>query len=171
VFTPSSLDLLILALAGPNGITAYDLKTKADVSVAASLPALKRLGDADLLQVTHGSRRSRRYHLTGNGGKVLRSAARSLGRQIPEDFESVLRTAFVLTIVNPRRIRSFLKRAADQRRGAVTRRLPHISTDLDLSDGTGHRWMKEVAAANRSKSEVATLDYLRKFCQAPLPST
>jgi DNA-binding PadR family transcriptional regulator len=163
VLTLSSLDFLILLLAAHEDVTAYDLKSKADVSVAATLPALKRLENAGLLKMMFGARRSRRYQLTNSGRRTLRRAGRTLGRPIPDDFESVIRVACVLKVLNPRRLSSFLKRAADQRRRIATQLVPAVAVAGILSAAERHRWMKEVAAVHRIKAEAVALDQLRNL--------
>jgi DNA-binding PadR family transcriptional regulator len=163
VLSLSSLDFLILVLAMHEDVTAYDLKSKADVSVAAALPALKRLENAGLVKMMLGSRRSRRYQLSTSGRRTLRRAGRTLDRPIPDDFESVIRVACVLTVLNPRRVSSFLKRAADQRRRIATNLAPSVRRAGILSAAERHRWMKEVAAVHRVKAEAVALDQLRKL--------
>lgn len=158
----TSLELLILALVGRGLETTYDLNVRAAISVGAALPALQRLSKAGLVKGTPGTRRSRRFSLTPRGEAVLHHASQKIAREIPADFESILRVAFLLWLGSSKApVQAFLRRAAEERarlaQGADREALAYGSQAGDLARGAGHRWMKAFTAAERLRAESKVL--------------
>ena len=161
----TNLELLILTLISRNLGTPYDLHTRAGISVGAAIPALKRLEKDGLIEGTSGSRRSRRFALTKSGRRSLESELQNLGRELPGDFESILRVAYLLWLSkSPRAFREFLKRAAAERlhlaQAAKAESATLIAGSLPLDEGHGHRWMKALTNADRFRAEALALNHV-----------
>lgn len=127
------LDLFILAALDREPASPYDLHQQLGISLGASLPALKRLAKAQLVQRTilkSGTRRPRHeYRIRAAGKAALASGwkdhmalrtspdAGPLSKKSEPDLESVLRIVDLAMRYGGDRkaIRAFLKRAAARR--------------------------------------------------------
>lgn len=167
----TSLELLVLVLVARGLATPYDLNSKAGLSVAATIPVLKRLKSAGLVISQKGPRRSQRFTITSSGGRALRTELPRVGREIPSDIESVLRIAYILWITSKKgAMEEFLRRAAtDRRRLAGERRTEAEQLQGESyppDHGFGHRRIKAVVAAAQLDAEGEALERLT----ADLPS-
>lgn len=163
--TRTNLELLILALIERGLSTAYDLNTRAGLSVAASLAALARLKRARLIAGRRGSRRSVHFSITPRGKTVLKSGLRQIGSSTPRDVEAVIRVAYLLWLDLPQKtaVRNFLQRAAqDRRRQAVEQRsrAEELAALSSSAPGTEHRWMRAFVASRQLDAESEALQTL-----------
>ena len=101
------LDLFVLALIESGMSTPYELKSAADISPGASIPALRRLVSEGLvIQGKPGSRGRTDYKITAQGSRRLKDGWRELIDQGPSgDLVADLRIALLaLWIGNDRRL-------------------------------------------------------------------
>ena len=161
----TDLELLILALVERGLATAYDFKTKAGISVASSLSALRRLTELRLVVGQPSSRRSVRYALTPAGKRVLRNEVRLLGQEVPADFEAILRVGYLIWLYGGSRSTvAFLTRSAKSRGDQVsgaTDLVRRVASNVDpWSTGLGHRWMRALADIERVRGDALALNHL-----------
>src|SRR5271169_6842087 len=92
-----TLDLFLLTLVRDGIRTPYEWQARADVSLGASLPAVKRLLEGRLVtEAEKGSRGRREFHITRTGRRALDNIDFFIEQTLderPEDLESVLRLA------------------------------------------------------------------------------
>lgn len=131
----NDLDLFVLALVAEGVSTPYALKTVADLSPGATIPALRRLlEDGSLVKRKPGSRGRTDHGITAVGRSRLKDAWRELIDLGPSgDIDADLRVA-LLTIWSGGNRRL----AADFLKGSAARKLEGISTpdELDKSPST-----------------------------------
>lgn len=100
------LEMFLLGLVKGGLITPYDWQAKARISLGASLPAVKRLLKAGLLEkVKNGPRGRHEFGLTpeGRGAMSRRSLDRYIGKALddpPGDLESAVRLACLATMID-----------------------------------------------------------------------
>jgi DNA-binding PadR family transcriptional regulator len=115
----SDLDLFVLALIASGVSTPYSLKTAADLSPGATIPALRRLlAEGMLVQAKPGPRGRADHKITAAGRRRLKSGWRELVDQGPSgDIDADLRVALlVLWNGGDRRLAvDFLRRSASLR--------------------------------------------------------
>jgi DNA-binding PadR family transcriptional regulator len=153
----------VLAAIQAGQDTAYDLNKSADLSVGATLPLLARLENEHLLLGKAAARRSRQYSLTPKGCSVLNSGWRELVLTVPREFEAILRTAYVASIMDEslRITRSFLKAAAHERQ-KLAKQCGRIAESILVEPdpetfGRGHRWLRAHADSVRLREEAMLL--------------
>jgi hypothetical protein len=121
----NDLDLFVLALIASGVSTPYELKMAAGLSPGATIPALRRLLDEELvIQGEPGSRGRTEYKIAPLGRKHLRSGWRELIVQGPSgDLDADLRVALLaLWVGGDRRLASdFLHQSAAQRLESIGR--------------------------------------------------
>jgi DNA-binding PadR family transcriptional regulator len=92
-----TLDLFLLTLVRDGIRTPYEWQARADVSLGASLPAVKRLLEGRLVsEAEKGSRGRREFHITRTGRRALSNIDFFMEQTLderPGDLESVLRLA------------------------------------------------------------------------------
>lgn len=115
----SDLDLFVLALIDSGVSTPYELKTTAGLSPGATIPALRRLLDEELVvQGKPGPRGRTAYRTTAEGRRYLKSGWRELVDDGPSgDLDADLRIALLaLWLGGDRRLAAgFLRQSAVQR--------------------------------------------------------
>ncbi len=121
----SDLDLFVLALVASGISTLYELKTAADLSPGATVPALRRLlGDGLVVRGESGPRGRMEHRITAAGRRRLNNGWRNLIDRGPSgDLEANLRVALLaLWIGRDRRLAvSFLRQAAAGRLSSADR--------------------------------------------------
>ena len=119
----SDLDLFVLALIESGLSTPYELKTAADLSPGATIPALRRLvTDGLVVQGKPGSRGRTAHKITAKGRRRLKEGWRELIDQGPSgDLDADLRVALLaLWVGRDRRLAAgFLRQTAAQRLNLV----------------------------------------------------
>jgi DNA-binding PadR family transcriptional regulator len=162
----TNLEFFVLAAVRAGLDSPYDLHTRADLSVGATIPLLARLEKAGLLQGKIAARRSRQYSLTSKGSRELREGWRGLLDSVPLEFEAILRIIYIAAVMEPnaKTTRHFLKVAADQRRDLALQRARHaeslIAQKGEHEFGLGHRWLRAFSEAARLRAEAAVLSQL-----------
>jgi DNA-binding PadR family transcriptional regulator len=115
----SDLDLFVLALIASGVATPYELKTAAGLSPGATIPALQRLLEEELVvQEKPGSRGRIDHKITVEGRKRLKNGWRQLIDDGPSgDLDADLRVALLaLWVGGDRQLASdFLRQSAAQR--------------------------------------------------------
>jgi len=115
------LDMYLLGLVRGGLITPYDWQSKGRVSLGASLPAVKRLLKAGLLERTRLGPHDRHEHALTNKGDDeldrLSGYVRRAQDEVPKDLESVVRLACLATVAGrAATAKKFLMEAADYHR-------------------------------------------------------
>jgi len=153
------LELFVLALASRGLATPYDLKTSAGISPGASIPVLNRLEQGGYLRRGEGGPRNRQeFFITAKGSNLLENSWRALFQAAPStDLDAVLRTAALALILGePKRsVAGYLSRASAVRKSGnegKTARSPDGN-----APGEVFLWMRQVASAQRTKSDAAIL--------------
>jgi len=111
------LDMFLLGLIKGGLITPYDWQSRARISLGASLPAVKRLVAAGLLEkVANGDRGRHEFGLTSAGHDKIEALPRYLDEAMDHatanDLESVLRLACLATVVDAKKTAKQLLRDA-----------------------------------------------------------
>jgi DNA-binding PadR family transcriptional regulator len=159
----TNLEIFALAAVGAGLDTAYDLHTRADLSVGTVLPLLARLQEGGLVRSESAARRSRRYTLTAAGKATLRSQWPKVLETVPAEFEAILRLVYLAAILESdlKRTKTFLKSAAAEReRLALAReqRAQAIAAAPTAPEfGRGHRWLRAHTDAARLRAESRVL--------------
>jgi DNA-binding PadR family transcriptional regulator len=121
----SDLDLFILALIECGVSTPYELKTVADLSPGATIPALRRLvGGSLVVARTPGPRGRTGYAVTTEGRRYLKSGWCELITAGPSgDLDADLRVALLALWIggNRRLAADFLRQSSHQRLVATAR--------------------------------------------------
>lgn len=172
----SSLELLLLTLIRDGLGTPYELKTRADISLGSTVPALARLEDAGLVKAskTPQSRSIRRFNITVEGARTLKNEWRQQLNSSPNDIESVLRIAY-LALLNDEteECAEFLKRSAEQAKGLATLAKAEVERFARRSAGTDTetlRWLRARLALRRLESESNELRRLADEVRDSKPS-
>lgn len=155
----SDLDLFVLALIESGLSTPYELKTAADLSPGATIPALRPLvADGLVVQGKPGARGRTAHEITAEGRRRLKDGWRELIDLGPSgDLDADLRVALLaLWIGRDRRLAAgFLRQAAAQRLNSVDRikcpGKPASIPPLALS----YRRLRSASAAAMVKGESA----------------
>jgi DNA-binding PadR family transcriptional regulator len=156
----SDLDLFVLALIADGVSTPYLLKTAANLSPGATIPALRRLLEGGLVgQAKAGSRGRADHRITVEGRRLLRDGWRELIDRGPSgDLDADLRVALLaIWIGNDRRS------AANFLKGSAARKLEAIRTleELESIASTSalahwYRKMRSASAIALAKGESNT---------------
>lgn len=157
----TNLELLILACVQRSLATPYDLHATAGLSVGATIPGLARLEQRGLVKGVPGPRRSRRFSLTSAGQRALDTGVRDLGRDMPRDFESVLRIGALLCLYGSRqRAGKYLRRAALEwrRRARLSRAELEAPGSSRRAAPTAnvYSWMKRSTVYDRLNGEASS---------------
>lgn len=153
------LDLFVLALIDSGLSTPYQLKSAADISPGASIPALRRLVSEGLvMQGKPGSRGRTDYKITAQGSRWLKEGWRDLIDQGPSgDLDADLRIALLaLWIGNNRRLAvRFLRQAAAERLSSIDRPAKRDETDALQPLAGWYRRLRSASAVALAKGESA----------------
>jgi DNA-binding PadR family transcriptional regulator len=167
--TPSSdLDLFILALVRSGLATAYDLKSKAGLSVGSTTPVLRRLKKAGLISGSKpGARGSRKFEVTPVGIKTLDSGWRS-AISVPSDFDSTLRAIYLAWLFGDSRIVSKVieKSVSAQEQLALVRAAEAAQlkrADATIVTGKSFRWLRAVCSAAELRARANVLRDIAKI--------
>jgi DNA-binding PadR family transcriptional regulator len=161
----STLELLLLSLLQDGIATPYELKSRADISLGSSIPALARLEADGLIEASDPQpRRSRRFTLKTKGRTALKKDWSEHLQSSTTDVESILRIAY-LAFLNKSSAKAavFLEAAADRLRGLAT--MAHAeSTRFDRRgakvDNEELRWLRARVDERRVKAEAQELSAL-----------
>ena len=150
------LDLFILALIECGVSTAYELKTAADLSPGATIPALRRLVGGDLVVTgTPGPRGRTGYAVTTEGRRYLKSGWGGLITAGPSgDLDADLRVALLALWAggNRRLAADFLRQTSHQRLKAIAR----VEESASLPPlAIWYRRLRSTSAASLAKGESA----------------
>lgn len=155
----SDLDLFVLALIESGVSTPYELKSAADISPGASIPALRRLISEGLVnQGKPGSRGRADHKITAEGRRRLKDGWQDLIDQGPSgDLDADLRVALLaLWIGHDRQLAvSFLRRSAAHLVNSTGR----LGTDAESSSlpalALWYRRLRSASAAALTRGESA----------------
>ena len=112
----TSLEIYLLTLIREGLGTPYELKSRADLSLGSTVPALGRLEKEGLIKKSKlQARRSRRFTLTSKGQKCVRTEWRKQLKAESGDLDSILRITHLIWIHGTK------KQAADYLRRAGVR--------------------------------------------------
>ena len=112
----TSLELYLLTLIHRGFGTPYALKSRADLSLGSSVPALARLEQDGLIRGSEiQSRRSRRFTVTGKGLRTLKAEWRSHLDIESSDLDSILRISYLACVLGSPRQGSFYLRRSSKR--------------------------------------------------------
>jgi DNA-binding PadR family transcriptional regulator len=155
----SSLELLILALLKQGMSTTYDL-LKADLSLGATVPALKRLAAAKLVTRKEVGRRIE-FSVTREGEKAL--ASWTAPTRASTDMDDLLRSAFLAWTAGGKNDAAVLLRQAVRARGRWAEELRDQIAGVELPLATkpgadSYRWLRTVAEAERAAADVRALE-------------
>jgi DNA-binding PadR family transcriptional regulator len=161
----STLELLLLALLQDGISTPYELKSRADISLGSSIPALTRLEADGLIQASDPqSRRSRRFTLNTKGRSALKKDWSVHLQSSTTDVESILRITYLACLnKSSGKAAVFLEAAADRLRGLAT--TAHAeATRFGKSgakvDNEELRWLRARVDERRVKAEAQELSAL-----------
>jgi DNA-binding PadR family transcriptional regulator len=153
----SDLDLFVLALVAEGVSTPYLLKTAANLSPGATIPALRRLlEDGSVVQARPGPRGRADHRMTAEGKRRLRNGWRELIEQGPSgDLDADLRVALLAIWIGSDR-----RSAAAFLKGSAARKLKGISPNENLDKPTStsalalwYRQMRLASATALAKGE------------------
>jgi DNA-binding PadR family transcriptional regulator len=165
------LEMFLLGLVKGGLITAYDWQAKARISLGASLPAVKRLLKAGLLEeVKEGPRGRREFGLTAEGRDKVswRNLDRYLGKALddpPGDLESAVRLACLATIIDDvKGAEKFLLEAADahQRRARAAKKRAASKDAFRSKLGGLYSAVLAQCEEKQARATMDKLDALRK---------
>jgi len=163
-YTGSSLEIFLLAVVERGVASSYDLKNKFDLSVGATIPALKRLEEEELIQrepAEAGARREKRvYGLTPKGRRALRTGVRKLlERKSPATLEGALRIATlpVLAGFDGEAAADYLRRAADDRMAELKQLGTRLEAKVTWDPSNTYAWMLHEVSGYRLRAEAAGL--------------
>jgi DNA-binding PadR family transcriptional regulator len=133
----TSLDLLLLLLIHRGTNTPYLLRSRAGISLGASLPALKRLlGNRFIKKSKPGQRGKREFALTPAGHSQIANISQHLQSALAQpvtDVDSALRLAACAIFTGSSEVAvELLQKSADdfdRRSGKVRNALPEFQTD------------------------------------------
>jgi DNA-binding PadR family transcriptional regulator len=172
----STLELLLLALLQDGLGTPYDLKSRADISLGSSIPALNRLEADGLIEASDPkSRRSRRFTLKTKGRTALKKDWSEHLQSPTTDVESILRIAYLACLnKSPGKAAVFLEAAADRLRGLAA--MAHAeATRFDRRgakvDNDALRWLRARVDERRVKAEAQELSVLAQELQKRIRQT
>lgn len=155
----SDLDLFVLALIESGVSTPYELKSAAEISPGASIPALRRLlSERLVVQGKPGSRGRTDYQITAQGHRRLKDRWRELVDQGPSgDLDADLRVALLALWIGKDRplAAAFLRQSAAHRLNSVDR--ASIDADPDSVPPLAHwyRRLRSASAVALTKGESA----------------
>ncbi|HEV2132629.1 MAG TPA: PadR family transcriptional regulator [Terracidiphilus sp.] len=153
------LDLFVLALVESGLSTPYDLKSAADISPGASIPALRRLVSEGLvIQAKPGSRGRTDHKITAQGRRRLKDGWRELIDDGPSgDLDADLRAALLALWVGQNRSMAadFLRRSAAQRLSSADRHDGLNEPDSLPPLALWYRRLRSASAAALIKGESA----------------
>jgi DNA-binding PadR family transcriptional regulator len=173
----SNLEIFLLALLQADLHTPYDMMSKADISLGSSLPALERLAEAGLVQVSLGeSRATKLFTLTDTGTITLENEWKRVVADTGNDVDSIIRAATLLWIRGEKEPRSecgkFLNdRAAVLKKETKKKRSkPRVTADQLSAEGglrDRYRWFRISVQESRREAEIATLFELSREIWPP----
>lgn len=160
----------MLALISQGLTTTYALQSEAGLSLGASVPALKRLEDAALVNRKISGRRHE-FSLTTAGKKILRDWRPPSGRP-SSDYDDVLRTAYLCVFLRHEvgSAADLLEQAARARLRAAADRQDEIGgtrIDTKRMDAGAYRSMRLISEQHRLASESTALQILAKGIRGP----
>ena len=163
---PNDVEFLMLALV-QNGLrSAYDFKKRAGISVGTSIPALGRLHDAGLLDLSETNQRNaRRYLITASGAQTLKDAWRTCLSSPTADVDSIIRIGYLAwTLGNDREASEFLQRAASTLQVRATTIKAEASESFNGVQhelpGSAYRWLRTYCDAVRLHACAGALTQL-----------
>ena len=162
----SNLELFILALVEKGLTTPYQLMTKAGISLGSSLPALRRLREAELIsQSKTMARGAKKFTILPAGRKALVEGLKNQLSSHPTDLESMLRIACLASMNGSERdYRRVLNESAASLRSQSKRAMAE-ATELasrmsDRNRGENFRWLRVHLEAHRLQAEAQALESL-----------
>ena len=162
----SDLDLFVLALIESGISTPYELKTAADLSPGATVPALRRLlGDGLVVRGKSGPRGRMAHKITTAGRRRLKDGWRDLIDRGPSgDLEANLRVALLaLWIGHDRRLAiGYLRKAAAERLSSVERAEEQTEMASLPPLAIWYRRLRTASAAALSEGEAAAVHAMAK---------
>jgi DNA-binding PadR family transcriptional regulator len=159
----SNLELFVLALVQGGHSTAYELKTRAGLSLGSTVPVLARLQEDALLKASDpGLRRSRKYSITTKGIKVLTQGWTEQLATHPNDVDSILRIAYLAWLNGEHQAcAKFLERSAESLRGWSTSHraeADRLSASIgEKPDGDAFMWLRTYCEAARAATDATAL--------------
>jgi hypothetical protein len=162
----TDLDLFILALIDSEISTPYEFQKAAGLSQGATVPALQRLLDAQLVrQGRPGARGRTDYKVSAAGKRALRDGWQALIEAGPSgDPDSDLRVALLAMLGSGNRLlaAAFLRKSADERVESLATDLTPGSDDLpplarwytDLRSNTAKALLTAESQAIRAMAEA-----------------
>lgn len=153
------LDLFVLAFIDSGISTPYELKSAANLSPGATIPALRRLvNDRLAIQAKPGPRGRTDHKITAEGRRRLKEGWRQLIEQGSSgDLDADLRVALLaLWIGHDRRLAvSFLRQAADERLNSANRTNSQDERASLPALALWYRQLRSIAAGALTKGESA----------------
>jgi DNA-binding PadR family transcriptional regulator len=126
----SILEVFLLALIERGIASPYRLQDEGNISIGASIPALRRLAELGLVKKGEmGARRRRDYDLTGAGRKALRAGLAGLpavAKKPPADLETGLRAAALAAAAGKVEV---FRNILDSASAALRTRASHLQLD------------------------------------------
>lgn len=168
------LDLFVLALIESGLSTPYELKSAADISPGASIPALRRLvSEGFVIQGKPGSRGRTDYKITAEGRRRLKDGWRDLIDQGPSgDLDADLRVALLAVWVGRDRplAAAFLRQSAAHHLCSVDRASLDADPDTLPPLALWYRRLRSTSAAALNKGESAAALVMAKALPRNAPT-
>lgn len=160
----SSLELLLLSLVREGLGNAYELKTRADISLGSAVPALARLESDGLLLAFEQARGGLRYTTTAAGDQALDDGWVEQLESTSSDIDSILRIAYLAWRQgNPQAAASYLDSAAERLRDLSTvakAERARFGKRAERVDSDSLRWLRARVEARRIRAELEELTAL-----------
>ncbi len=159
----SVFDAFLFALLEQGFTTPYALKRAVNLSVGATVPALRRLEGKALVERGHvGTRRKQEFHLTQSGKRALEKGIGPLFQTpLPRDLESIARLlALALHYREGKAARTVLSLAIEDRRRRVGSKTPQRRPTGLVNV---YAWVLSSCDSARAKADVAALRKLLRL--------
>jgi DNA-binding PadR family transcriptional regulator len=164
----SNLELFILALVKEGLATPYQLMARAGISLGGSLPALRRLREADLISESKTmARRAKKFTILPAGRKALVEGLKDQLSSHPTDLESMLRIACLAWMAGSEEDYRHVLKKFSSILSARSKRAKAEATELaeQISDGNAgekFRWLRVHIEAHRLQAEAKAMEFLSR---------